>query len=173
MFPYSEEERAQGSGFIRQPLMRPVVVVRLAGARMGDHNLAALVDSGSDHVLAAPWIAQDIGVTPDPEREIRLGIGGATRQVRFADVTMHLLPPEVSLSEGGRVSDVSYSWNLQVGFFTAWEAPPWNVVLGQVGFFDQFTVTLNRFSQALAFTDVGDFDDLFPQPAASAEDKSI
>jgi hypothetical protein len=116
--------------------------------------------------VAAPWIAQDIGVMPDSGREIMLKIGGSPRRVRFADVTIQLLPPERGLFEGGYDPAEVHEWQVQMGFFTEWQSPPWNVVLGQVGFFDKFTATFNRDSQALAVSDLGQFDEWFPPAAA-------
>jgi len=157
-----------GSEFLVKPLLRPMVIVRLEGDRLGSHNVVALVDSGADHILVSPWIAQDIGVTPDPNRSIMSRIGGDTRPVRFADVRVILAPPDVEIDAGGFDRDRSYEWDAQVGFFTSWASPPWSVVLGQIGFFDRFTVTMNRESQALAITAVEDFDDRYPQPPRTA-----
>jgi hypothetical protein len=162
VYRYEPEARAQGGDFLVKPLLRPVVVVRLVGEHVGSVNLAGLVDSGSDHVVAAPWVAQDIGVTPDPSREITLKIGGAARRVRFADVTVQLFPPGTGLFEGGYEPGLAREWQAQVGFFTQWDSPPWAIVFGQVGFFDHFTVTLNRDAQALAITDVAEFDERYP-----------
>jgi hypothetical protein len=169
VYPYIEERRAEGSDFLREPLLRPLVVVRLEGARRGSHNLVALVDSGADHILAAPWIAQDIGVTPDPNRSIRARIGGATRPVRFADVTVHLAPPDIEVDAGGFERDRTHSWQAHVAFFETWENPPGSVVLGQIGFLNQFTVTMNRLSQAFAITDVNDFDQRYNSPPRLAD----
>lgn len=170
IYPYVEEARGPSAAFLDHPLLRPVVSVRLEGSRRSGQNVAALVDSGADHVLVAPWIAQDIGVVPDPNREMLLGIGGGARRVRFAQATMHLLPPEVTVMGGGFDPAEAHEWQLEIGFFTEW-TPPWNVVLGQVGFLDRFTVTFNRYAQALAVTHVGDFDDRYPQPSASPPDR--
>ena len=148
MYSYAEERRVEGSEFLVKPLLRPQVVVRLEGERLGSHNVVALVNSGADHILVSPWIAQDIGVTPDPNRSIRSRIGGDTRPVRFADVRVFLAPPDVEIDAGGFDRDRCYEWEAQVGFFTTWASPPWSVVLGQIGFFDRFTVTMNRLSQA-------------------------
>ncbi len=160
VYPYEEENRSQEHAFLEKPLLRPVVIVRFAGVHVSEQNVAALVDSGSDHILAAPWIAQEIGVEPDPNREMRIRVGGAVRPVRFADVTIHLLPPSTSLRQGGFDAGTSISWQAQVGFFTQWESPPWMAVLGQVGFFDQFTVAMSRHSQALAVYGQEAFDNL-------------
>jgi Aspartyl protease len=156
---------------VTHPLLRPVVSVRLVGERLGSQNLAALVDSGCDHVLAAPWIAQDIGARPDPNKETTLGIGGGSQRVRFADVSIQLLPPEVTVMSGGYDANAVHEWELEVGFFTEW-TPPWSVVLGQVGFLDQFTVTFNRYAQALAVSDVGDFDQMYPQLPAAGQPRT-
>jgi hypothetical protein len=161
-YPYQREVRADNS-FIEYELLGPVVTIRLSGERLSAHNVAALVDSGSDHILAAPWIAQDIGVTPDPMREMQLQVGGHTRTVRFADVTISLLPPEVEIHQGGYEPSEVRSFEGQVGFFLEWASPPWMVVLGQRGCFDRLTITMSRYSQALAVTGFSDFDERFPQ----------
>lgn len=142
--------------------MRPIVLVRLVGSRVGEHNIAALVDSGCDHVVAAPWVAQEIGVTPDPNREIRVKIGGARRPIRFADVSIRLLSPEATLGDGSHDPQSVHEWEAEVGFFTEWQAPPWGVLLGQVGFFDQFTLSFSRESGALAVSALEDFGARFP-----------
>jgi len=162
VYAYEEEHRPQEHRFLERPLLRPVVVIRFAGARLSEQNVAALVDSGSDHVLAAPWIAQEIGVEPDPHREMWIKVGGAVRPVRFADVTIHLLPPAATVRQGGFDADATVNWETQVGFFTQWDSPPWMAVLGQVGFFDRFTVTMSRHSQALAVSHQEDFDERHP-----------
>lgn len=79
VYPYTEERRIEGSAFLAKPLLRPLVIVRLEGERLGSHNVVALVDSGADHILVSPWLAQDIGVTPDPSRSIMSRIGPGRR----------------------------------------------------------------------------------------------
>jgi hypothetical protein len=168
IYSYQEEKRSPAS-FIIQPLMRPIVILRFCGEWMAENNVAALVDSGCDHVLAARWIAQEIGVTPDPNRELPLQLGGGTKIARFADVTINLLPPDIELQEGGYDPARVRSFQTPVGFLSDWPSPPWSVVLGQNGFFDQFTVSMSRYSQAIAVSDVSDFDGRYPQgPRVSA-----
>jgi hypothetical protein len=118
----------------------------------------ALVDSGSEHTLAMRWVAQAIGVEPDEDRELVLGIGGQNLRVRFADVTLHLGPHD-------RPEEEWLDWQAEVGFIDHWRAG-WAVILGQRGFFDRFTVTMNRGAQALAVTDFDDFDGRFPPSVA-------
>jgi hypothetical protein len=49
-------------------------------------------------------------------------------------------------------------WRAEVGFFNEWTSAPWQVLLGQVGFFDQFTVSFSRHTLQLAIEDVEAFD---------------
>lgn len=114
----------------------------------------ALVDSGSEYTLAMRWVAQVIGVEPDANRQLTLGMGGENLEVRFADASLHLGPPDRPEDEWG-------SWSFEIGFVEHWRAT-WPVVLGQRGFFDHFTVTMQRGAQALALTPPEDFDERFP-----------
>jgi hypothetical protein len=82
-----------------------------------------------------------------------LGVGGAWRKTRFAEITLRLGGPEVPRDE-------HLEWEATVGFFTQWE-PPWGLLLGQIGFFDHFTVTMNRISQAFALEAIEEFDRRF------------
>jgi hypothetical protein len=52
-------------------------------------------------------------------------------------------------------------WRAEVGFFSAWTSAPWQVVLGQVGFFDQFTISFSRQALRLAIEHTETFDDRF------------
>jgi hypothetical protein len=112
----------------------------------------ALVDSGAERVLAAPGVARQIGVTPYRDDPTPLKIGGETRLVHPADVTLRLAP-ELGLPGWG--------WRAEVGFFNGWTSAPWQVLLGQVGFFDQFTVTFSRTVLQLAIEGAERFDDRF------------
>jgi hypothetical protein len=99
-------------------------------------------------------LARAIGLEPDETREFTIGIGGATRLVRPAQVTIELYP-ELDSEEPPLIS-----WDAEVGFFARWE-PPWAVLLGQVGFFDKFTVTMSRLAQVLAVERKEAFDERF------------
>lgn len=135
---------------------RPVVNITLVGpsgpADSEEATFLALVDSGAERVLAAPGVARQIGVMPDRDRPEPLRIGGEIRMVHPADVTLRLAP-EPGLP--------GVEWRAEVGFFSAWTSAPWQVLLGQVGFFDQFTVTFSRHALHLAVEDVQTFDRRF------------
>jgi hypothetical protein len=57
-------------------------------------RVAALVDSGAERTFAAPWLARAVGVDLQNAPEILVGLGGASRRVRFADVTLRLIAPD-------------------------------------------------------------------------------
>jgi len=114
----------------------------------------ALIDSGSEHVLAAPWLANAVGVNHSQAHdEIELGIGGQIIRVSFVDLRLRLHP--------ARGSDEEYvEWECEVGLVNSWK-PTFPVILGQQGFLDRFTVTLNRQAQMVAVEDWDAFDRRF------------
>ena len=52
-------------------------------------------------------------------------------------------------------------WQAEVGFLSGWTVAPWQVILGQVGFFDQFTVTFSRHALQLAIEPAEAFDERY------------
>lgn len=161
LFPYVEDP----AGRKGRETLRPVVAVRLTGDSVAPTKVAALVDSGSEHTLAAPLLARAIGIEPDESREFTIGIGGGARLVRPAQVTIGLFP-ELDTEDPPLTS-----WEAEVGFFTKWE-PPWAVLLGQVGFFDKFTVTMSRLAQALAVERKETFDERFGHIYRTADNRT-
>ena len=132
-------------------VLRPILDVSLAARFTMTSKVWALVDSGSEHTLASPGIARAVGLEErDSFREIPLGIGGDTVPFWFADVTIRVHWPDGPLGE-------YYEWETEIGFGGRWRAP-WPVLLGQVGFFSEFTVTPHRFAQALAVEELDLFD---------------
>lgn len=153
MFPYVEDPTSGAAHPTGRYVYRPVVSITLVGAEgpegPEEATFLALVDSGAERVLAAPGVARQIGVVPDEDHPTPLKIGGETRLVHPADVTLRLAP-EPGLP--------GMEWHAEVGFFSAWTSAPWQVLLGQVGFFDQFTVTFSRCALQLTIEDVEKFD---------------
>jgi len=73
-------------------VLRPVVPVTLVGDDLST-PVFALIDSGSEHVLAAPWLANAVGVNHSQAHdEIDLGIGGQIIRVSFVDLRLRLHP---------------------------------------------------------------------------------
>ena len=71
---------------------------------------------------------------------------------RYKTVTLRLHHPDES---GNKCA-----WEAQVGFVDGWHSFGL-VLLGNVGFLDQFTATVSRFSQAVAVENRDRFDDHF------------
>ncbi len=118
-------------------------------------KVLALVDSGSEHTLAAPGLARAIGLdTGNAFREIPLGIGGGTWLASFLDVTVRLHHPDDPMEE-------AIEWETEVGFLKETPKAAWSILLGQVGFLDRFTVTMSRHAQRIAIEALERFDQQF------------
>lgn len=155
IFRYVEDpadETARRLG--RSAPLRPAVTVRLSD-RNDSPRIVALVDSGSERTLAAPGLARAIGVDLSSTPEVEIGIGGGWRGVRFAAVRLQMFPTLFGAKE-----EPLAEWEAEVGFFTNW-TPAWGVVLGGIGFFDQFTVTMQRAVPALAVDRYEEFDERY------------
>jgi hypothetical protein len=137
VYPYQEDGPRLGT-----VVLRPIVPITLVGEDVAPTSLA-LVDSGSEHVLAAPWLANAVGIDANQsQRRLNLGIGGETVEVWFSDLTLRLHPPDGD-------DDEFVEWQAEVGFVRHWR-PTWPILVGQVGFFDKFTVSISRFAQQVA-----------------------
>jgi hypothetical protein len=163
LYPYWDDPSGEGSRRLGRRPLRPIIEVALLGPS-GRQVVPALVDSGSEHTLAAPWLARAVGVVPDEERSISLGIGGDTQRVGFAHATLALLPPKTAPPRQ------PIEWEAEVGFFNRWR-PPWQLLLGQIGFFDRFTVTMHRHAQAVAVEGFDVFDGRFGMLVDQAENR--
>lgn len=147
---YSYQEDGPRLGTV---VLRPVVPITLVGEDVAP-TVMALVDSGCEHLLAAPWLANAVGVDLNQShRRLDLGIGGQTVEVRFSDLRLRLHPPD-----GG--DDDYVQWHAEVGFVRQWR-PTWPVLVGQVGFLDKFTVTMSRLAQQVAIDADDEFDRRF------------
>jgi hypothetical protein len=148
VYPYQEDGPRLGS-----VVLRPIVPITLVGSDIAPTSLA-LVDSGCEHVLAAPWLANAVGVDADrSHRRLDLGIGGHTVEVRFSDLTLRLHPPDGD-------DDEFVEWQAEVGFVDHWR-PTWPILVGQVGFLDKFTVSMSRLAQQVAVEAHDEFDTRF------------
>lgn len=154
LFPYEEDGVRLDS-----VVLRPVAPISIVGREVAPVG-PALVDSGCEHVLAAPWVARAALVDLDfSTREVVLGLGGEGVRVRFVDLTVRLHAPGV---EG---DEVFIEWQTEVGFLSHWRLT-FQALLGQVGFLDRFTVTFSRQAQRLAVEDGAAFDRRFGVPLA-------
>lgn len=132
VFPYVTEPGQESSP---DPPIRPAVAVSLVAPDGTESpKFLALVDSGSERTLAGPGLGRLAQPSyAEPPHQMTLRIGGAPRTTVFGEVILRLYE-HLSVDEPPLVQ-----WSAEVGFFKQWE-PPWAVLLGQRGFFDQFTV---------------------------------
>lgn len=155
LFPYVEEPH--GTSRHSPTPLRPAVPVSVASVLEDDATpkLLALVDSGAEHTLAGPGVGRLANVDPSDAPTQTIGIGGRAREVYYGTVLLRLFQHVDSVDEPALVE-----WTASVGFIKQWE-PPWGLLLGQKGFFDQFTVTISRHAQAIAIEPMVQFDDRF------------
>jgi hypothetical protein len=132
-------------------VLRPIVLVSIGTV---DLILDALVDSGSEHVLADESVAIAAGIDlSSPLDTEEIGLGGGIVEARFVAVQAHLHHPSNATTS-------PTSWDLEVGFIAGWR-PLYPCILGNVGFLDRFTVTMSRYSQATAVEPMEAFDNRF------------
>lgn len=154
LFPYAEDGPRLDS-----VVLRPVVPISIVGQEVAPVG-PALVDSGCEHVLAAPWVARAALVDLDSStREIVLGLGGEGVRVRSADVAVRLHAPGIAND------NVYLEWHTEVGFLSHWR-PTFQALLGQVGLMDQVTTTFSRRAQHLAIEEEPAFDRRYGVPLA-------
>ena len=148
VYPYLPEREVRRG----QTPLRPVVPVSLV-AQTSVPAQFALVDSGAEHTLAASWLADEIGIDiAATDDHLELGIGGQVVEAHFVEVTL-LLRPSIGATD-------FIEWRTDVGFIPGWR-PLFSIILGQIGFFDRFTVTMHRGAAALAVEAWEAFDERF------------
>jgi hypothetical protein len=129
------------------------VPIALANGDQATFQLTGLIDTGADSILASDYLAEQLGVgLDDHEGETTLGVGGHVAVVRYKTISLRLYP------EGE--DDLYIEWQAPVGFIPNWHSYGF-VLLGSVGFLDQFTVTASRFAQAVAVEERDAFDERF------------
>ncbi len=148
MYPYVEDP--SGSTLHGREVLRPMVTVSLPGMQ---ESVLGLVDSGSERTIIAPWIGRQIGLYPDSEAaSIPLGMGGETLPTAIYPASIRLHAPE---------GDDVIEWETEIGVPTKWRASIWNAILGGIGFFNRFTITMQRDVQALVVEPFETFEDRF------------
>lgn len=151
LYPYREDPQSTRLG---EPVFRPFVEISLANGSESTTLLDGLVDTGADAILASDLLADQLGVDlSEHEGETPHAVGGRTLTARYKRISLRLHPSDGALHE-------YREWEAQVGFVQGWHSYSL-VLLGSVGFLDQFTVTASRFAQAVAVEDRDAFDDRF------------
>jgi hypothetical protein len=151
MYSYSQEAQATRLG---EPVYRPFVPVSLAYGQESTTLLDGLVDTGADAILASDLLCVELGLDlAENEGESTHAVGGKIVLARYKTIGLRLHPSPHD-------DDVYREWQAQVGFVEGWHSDGF-VLLGSVGFLDEFTVTANRFAQGVAVEERDAFDERF------------
>lgn len=146
LFGYAAERQPRRT----REVLRPVVPISLAGTEYETAPRWGLVDTGSENVFAASWLADLAGIDLSSSTDKALiGIGGQVGEVTFVELELRLHAADDAAQ--------MHSWRADVGFVDDWQAP-FPLVLGQVGFLDRFTATFHRGAAMLAVEDWETFD---------------
>lgn len=133
-FPYLKYERAATSGGLgRSPVYRPVIPFRVRGTT-GDLSLFGLVDTGSDTTLLPLFVAERIGVNPEPETGRYQAVGGQVVTVSYGVVELQIEDETGSLA-----------WSARVAFLDNRTT----ALLGQSGFLERFDATFRGVDRQL------------------------
>jgi hypothetical protein len=156
LYRYVDDPADEVSSALGKPKpLRPVVPLSLSHLGEPTPRVEALVDSGSERVLAAPSLARTLNIDLEGAVPVKIGIGGASQMVRFASVELRLYRSLLVDDE-----DPVVEWTADVGFFSEWR-PPYAVVLGRDGFLDRFTMTMHGGVPAFVIEPWSAFDGRF------------
>jgi hypothetical protein len=150
---YSYREDAQSTR-LGESVLRPFVQVSLVHGNQSTPQLTGLIDTGADAILASNLLTVELGIDLDNnEGEHSHAVGGRVLVARYRTIALRLHPSDSA-------EDVYCEWEAPVGFVEGWHSDGL-VLLGSVGFLDQFTVTASRFAQAMAVEGRDAFDERF------------
>ena len=144
LYPYRRDVQL---GWRGELVLRPLLPVSLVNGAMRTPRLAGLVASGADLTLVSDVLAEQLGIgLEDYEGEgDHLAAGGVVR-ARYKTIDLRLHAPDAK-QDGYR------EWRSKIGFMENCWYSNGLVVLGSVGFFDQFEVAIGGPSQAVAIAD--------------------
>jgi hypothetical protein len=151
LYSYREEGRSTRLG---QPILRPFVQVSLVHRGQSTSQLSGLIDTGADAILASDLLTVELEIDlRKNEGEATHAVGGKVLETRYKTIELRLHPSDAA-------EDVYIQWQAKVGFVKGWHSDGL-VLLGSIGFLDQFTVTASRFAQAVAIEDRDTLDERF------------
>lgn len=138
-----------------EPVMRPLLDVRLIGPGGRSARPTLLVDSGSEYTLVSQVFARRIGASLDgPTEQIR--IGGRLLPATIGEVVLEVEPfPPVEVIVG---------WTAKWPFETSHVG-----VLGQRGFHDRYLVLMDRVNLRFGIVSQEASDAEFPPPPLSPD----
>ena len=173
LYPYRQDVQL---GWHGELVLRPLLPVSLVNGDRGTPRLAGLVATGADLTLVSDLLAEQLGIDLEDyegEGAHRFGIGEVRARYKTIDLRLHAPDAEQDpnaeqdpdaaedAAEGGYRQ--WRQWRSRIGFVEDW---PSNglVVLGNVGFFDQFEVAISAFAHSVAVADPGDYVSAAPGP---------
>ena len=116
---------------------RPIVDVVVDGLDIAPQ--ACLLDSGATAVRFGGHVADICGIDLQDAPQARLAVGGAVLIARMAEVTLEI-------DNGSE----QYTWSAAVWFCDPWT--PSFGLLGLIGFFDHFIVTIAAYDEWFQLT---------------------
>jgi hypothetical protein len=171
LYPYRRDVQL---GWRGELVLRPLLPVSLVNGDRGTPRLAGLVASGADLTLVSGLLAEELGIDLEDyegEGAHRFGIGEVRARYKTIDLRLHS-PDDLSLHSSDdlrlhspddlclRSTDAAQGeyrpwrqWRSKIGFVENCWYSDGLVVLGGVGFFDQFEVAIGGPSQAVAIED--------------------
>lgn len=154
LYPYRQDAQL---GWHGELVLRPLLPVSLVNGDRGTPRLAGLVASGADLTLVSGLLAEQLGIglgDYEGEGAHRFGIGVV--KARYKTIYLRLHSPNAEQYE-------YREWRSRIGFVEDWHSNGL-VVLGGVGFFDQFIVAIGGSSQTVAIADPDTDRDASPDP---------
>jgi hypothetical protein len=151
LYPYTREAQATRLG---EPVFRPFVPISLVHGEHSTTSLNGLVDTGADAILASDLLSVELDIDlEDNDGEATHAVGGRVLTARYKTIGLRLHPNDPD--EGGY-----REWQAQVGFVQNWHSDGL-VLLGSVGFLDQFTARASRFTQGIVIEEHDAIDQEF------------
>jgi hypothetical protein len=153
LYPFRQDAQL---GWHGELVLRPLLPVSLVNGDRETPRLAGLVASGADLTLVSALLAEQLGIDlEDYEGEgDHLAAGGVVR-ARYKTIDLRLHAPDAG--QGPDAAEGGYrqwrQWRSKIGFVENCWYSDGLVVLGGVGFFDQFEVAIGGPSQAVAIAD--------------------
>ena len=166
LYPYRQDAQL---GWRGELVLRPLLPVSLVNGDRGTPRLAGLVASGADLTLVSDVLAEQLGIgLEDYEGEgDHLAAGGVVR-AKYKTIDLRLHAPDAEQDpNAGQDPDAAQDaaedgyrqwrqWRSKIGFVQDCWPSNGLVVLGNVGFFDQFEVAISAFAHSVAVADPRD-----------------
>lgn len=130
VYPYTDF--GEGRGKLPRRILRAVIGV---GTSSDSPTFSAIIDTGGPVTVVAPEVIQGGGDPVGTGTSMVLRLAGSASEVPLYELTLEARPPaELSMEPAIR-------WRSLVAVLTPWPHQGTAVMLGQVGFLDNFTVT--------------------------------